>query len=168
MYYGVLYMNKKKFGISIIVLIIDQILKLLVQSFETNVSIIKNLFAISYYQNTGAAWSILEGEQLLLIIISLVMIVIVYSMMFSFEENKLTNIAFGILFGGIIGNLIDRVLFGYVRDFIAITIFGYHFPIFNIADIGICVGCFFLVVYIFFFDKESEKKDEMGDMQNEQ
>ena len=123
MYYGVLYMNKKKFGISIIVLIIDQILKLLVQTFETNVSIIKNLFAISYYQNTGAAWSILEGEQLLLIIISFVMIVIVYSMMFSFEENKLTNIAFGILFGGIIGNLIDRVLFGYVRDFIAITIF---------------------------------------------
>jgi signal peptidase II len=146
MYYGVLYMNKKKFGISIIVLIIDQILKLLVQTFETNVSIIKNLFAISYYQNTGAAWSILEGEQLLLIIISLVMIVIVYSMMFSFEENKLTNIAFGILFGGIIGNLIDRVLFGYVRDFIAITIFGYHFPIFNIADIGIVLGVFLLII----------------------
>ena len=146
MYYGVLYMNKKKFGISIIVLIIDQILKLLVQTFETNVSIIKNLFAISYYQNTGAAWSILEGEQLLLIIISLVMIVIVYSMMFSFEENKLTNIAFGILFGGIIGNLIDRVLFGYVRDFIAITIFGYHFPIINIADIGIVLGVFLLII----------------------
>lgn len=146
MYYGVLYMNKKKFGISLIVLIIDQILKLLVQTFETNVSIIKNLFAISYYQNTGAAWSILEGEQLLLIIISLVMIVIVYSMMFSFEENKLTNIAFGILFGGIIGNLIDRVLFGYVRDFIAITIFGYHFPIFNIADIGIVLGVFLLII----------------------
>ena len=146
MYYGVLYMNKKKFGISIIVLIIDQILKLLVQTFETNVSIIKNLFAISYYQNTGAAWSILEGEQLLLIIISLVMIVIVYSMMFSFEENKLTNIAFGILFGGIIGNLIDRVLFGYVRDFIAITIFGFHFPIFNIADIGIVLGVFLLII----------------------
>lgn len=146
MYYGVLYMNKKKFGISIIVLIIDQILKLLVQTFETNVSIIKNLFAISYYQNTGAAWSILEGEQLLLIIISLVMIVIVYSMMFSFEENKLTNIAFGILFGGIIGNLIDRVLFGYVRDFIAITIFGYHFPIFNIADIDIVLGVFLLII----------------------
>lgn len=146
MYYGVLYMNKKKFRISIIVLIIDQILKLLVQTFETNVSIIKNLFAISYYQNTGAAWSILEGEQLLLIIISLVMIVIVYSMMFSFEENKLTNIAFGILFGGIIGNLIDRVLFGYVRDFIAITIFGYYFPIFNIADIGIVLGVFLLII----------------------
>ena len=146
MYYGVLYMNKKKFGISIIVLIIDQILKLLVQTFETNVSMIKNLFAISYYQNTGAAWSILEGQQLLLIIISLVMIVIVYSMMFSFEENKLTNIAFGILFGGIIGNLIDRVLFGYVRDFIAITIFGYHFPIFNIADIGIVLGVFLLII----------------------
>lgn len=146
MYYGVLYMNKKKFGISILVLVIDQILKLLVQTFETNYSVIKNFFAITYYQNTGAAWSILEGEQTLLIIISVVMIVLVYSMMFSFKENKLTNLAFGLLFGGIIGNLVDRVLFGYVRDFISFIIFGYHYPIFNIADAAIVIGVVLLII----------------------
>ena len=146
MYYGVLYMNKKKFTISIIVLIIDQILKLLVQTFSTNISLIKNFFAITYYQNTGAAWSILEGQQVLLILVAVVMLVVVYSMMFSFEENKLTNFAFGVLFGGIVGNLIDRILFGYVRDFIAFTIFGYHFPIFNIADVAIVVGVILLII----------------------
>ena len=146
MYYGVLYMNKKKFTISIIVLIIDQILKLLVQTFSTNISVIKNFFAITYYQNTGAAWSILEGQQVLLILVAVVMLVVVYSMMFSFEENKLTNFAFGVLFGGIVGNLIDRILFGYVRDFIAFTIFGYHFPIFNIADVAIVVGVILLII----------------------
>lgn len=146
MYYGVLYMNKKKITISIIVLIIDQILKLLVQTFSTNISMIKNFFAITYYQNTGAAWSILEGQQVLLILVAVVMLVVVYSMMFSFEENKLTNFAFGVLFGGIVGNLIDRILFGYVRDFIAFTIFGYHFPIFNIADVAIVVGVILLII----------------------
>ena len=146
MYYGFLYMNKKKFTISIIVLIIDQILKLLVQTFSTNISLIKNFFAITYYQNTGAAWSILEGQQVLLILVAVVMLVVVYSMMFSFEENKLTNFAFGVLFGGIVGNLIDRILFGYVRDFIAFTIFGYHFPIFNIADVAIVVGVILLII----------------------
>ena len=139
-------MNRKIFGISVIVLLIDQILKLLVQTYETNCTIIDNIFAITYYQNTGAAWSILEGKTFLLIVISVVVLVLVYSMMFSFDENKLTNISFGLLFGGIIGNLIDRILFGYVRDFISVVIFGYYFPIFNIADIAIVVGVMLLIL----------------------
>lgn len=146
MYYGVLYMNKKKFSISIIVLIIDQILKLLVQTFETNHVVIDKIFSITYYQNAGAAWSILEGKTALLIGISIVMLVLVYSMMFSFDENKLTNFSFGLLFGGIIGNLIDRILFGYVRDFISVVIFGYYFPIFNIADAAIVIGVILLII----------------------
>ena len=138
-------MNRKIFGTSIIVLIIDQILKLLVQTYETHYTVIKDLFAITYYQNSGAAWSILEGQTFLLIGISIVVLVLVYSMMFSFDENKLTNISYGLLFGGIIGNLIDRILFGYVRDFISVVIFGYYFPIFNIADIAIVVGVLLLI-----------------------
>ena len=71
-----------------------------------------------------------------------------------------------LIISGGLGNLIDRVWKGYVTDLFDFCLI--DFPVFNIADIGICVGCFFLVVYIFFFDKESEKKDETGDMQNEQ
>lgn len=148
-------MNRKKVLISIITLAIDQLTKVLVQTFDVNKSIIKNIFAITYYENTGAAWSILEGKQTLLIVLSIIMMVIIYSMMFSFKETKLTNLAFGILFGGIIGNFIDRIIFGYVRDFINIDIFGYQYPVFNIADMAIVVGAILLVVITI----KGEKKD---------
>lgn len=148
-------MNRKKSIIAVIIIIIDQITKLIVQTYETNITIIKNVFAIRYYENTGAAWSILEGKQSLLIILSILMIIIVYSMMFSFKNNKLTNWAFGILFGGILGNFIDRIFFGYVRDFISLTIFNYRYPIFNVADMAIVMGAIMLVVITL----KGEKKD---------
>lgn len=139
-------MNRKKVIISIIVLIIDQISKSLIQVYNPNFSVIPNFFSINYYQNTGAAWSILEGRQYLLIAVSIIMLLLVYNMMFSFEKNKLNNMAFGLLFGGILGNLIDRIIFGYVRDFLAFDIFNYSFPIFNIADATIVIGVILLIV----------------------
>ena len=69
-------MNKKMVIISTIVLIIDQITKSMAQIYSVNISLIGNFFRLSYYQNTGAAWSILEGRQTLLIVISLIMLVI--------------------------------------------------------------------------------------------
>lgn len=139
-------MNKNKVIISLIILSIDQILKYLVQVFDSSVNIINNFFYINYYQNTGAAWSILEGRQTLLIVVSLLACVLVYSMMFSFEDDKLNNTAFGLLFGGILGNLFDRILFGYVRDFIDFRIWGYNFPIFNIADMAIVIGVGLIII----------------------
>lgn len=133
-------MNKKMVIISTIVLIIDQITKSMAQIYSVNISLIGNFFRLSYYQNTGAAWSILEGRQTLLIVISLIMLVLVFNMMYSYENNKLNNTAFGLLVGGILGNLIDRIFNGYVRDFLEFNIFGYNFPIFNIADMGIVIG----------------------------
>lgn len=139
-------MNKKMVIISTIILIIDQIIKSIIQINNIHIDIIKDLFGFNYYQNTGAAWSILEGNTLLLIIISIVMLVLIYNMTFSYEETKLNNLSFGLLFGGIFGNLVDRVFYGYVRDFIDIKIFGYNFPVFNIADMAIVVGVLLLVI----------------------
>ena len=68
--------------------------------------------------------------------------VIIYRYMFAFKKNKRNTLAFSLLFGGIVGNLLDRILYGYVRDFLSIYIFKYSFPVFNIADIGICIGIF--------------------------
>ena len=62
--------------------------------------------------------------------------------------QKLTRFSLVLIFGGMVGNLIDRVVFGYVRDFIDFIIFGYNFPIFNIADIAITVGMFFIILEI--------------------
>ena len=145
MFEGV-YMNKRKLIISVIALVIDQITKLLVQTYNARISIIDNFFSIRYFQNTGAAWSILEGKTTLLVAVSLIMLLFVYSMMFSFDEDKLSDTAFGLLFGGILGNLIDRIFYGFVRDFIAVRIFSYNYPIFNIADAAIVIGVILLII----------------------
>ena len=127
-------MNRKTVIIGIIALVIDQITKSLMQIYDVHLNVINEFLRLNYIQNTGAAWSILEGKQYLLIGITILMLILVYNMSFSYDNNKLNNFTFGILFGGIIGNLFDRVLYGMVRDFIDINIFGYNFPVFNIAD----------------------------------
>ena len=142
-------MNRKIVIIGIIALVIDQITKSLMQIYDVHFDIISNFLSFNYLQNTGAAWSILEGKQYLLIGISIVMLILVYNMSFSYENKLLNNITFGLLFGGIIGNLFDRVLYGFVRDFIDINIFGYNYPVFNIADIAIVLGVLILLVSTF-------------------
>lgn len=133
-------MNKKIVIISIIVLLFDQITKSLIDVTHNTINIIDNVLYFSLYKNTGASWSILEGKVTLLIVISLIMLLLVYSLMFSYDSNKYNDVSFGLLFGGILGNLFDRIFYGYVRDFIGIIIFKYHFPIFNIADVSIVIG----------------------------
>ncbi len=139
-------MNRKIVIIGIIALVIDQITKSLMQIYDVHFNIINGFLSLNYIQNTGAAWSILEGKQYLLIGISIVMLILVYNMSFSYDNNRLNNITFGLLFGGIIGNLIDRVFYGIVRDFIDINIFGYDFPVFNIADMAIVFGVIILLI----------------------
>ena len=142
-------MNRKIVIIGIIALVIDQITKSLMQIYDVHFNIINGFLRLNYIQNTGAAWSILEGKQYLLIGITILMLILVYNMSFSFDNNKLNNFTFGILFGGIIGNLFDRVLYGMVRDFIDINVFGYNFPVFNIADMLIVLGVVILLISTF-------------------
>lgn len=142
-------MNRKTVIIGIIALVIDQITKSLMQIYDVHFNIINGFLRLNYIQNTGAAWSILEGKQYLLIGITILMLILVYNMSFSYDNNKLNNFTFGILFGGIIGNLFDRVLYGMVRDFIDINVFGYNFPVFNIADMLIVLGVVILLISTF-------------------
>ena len=142
-------MNRKIVIIGIIALVIDQITKSLMQIYDVHLNVINEFLRLNYIQNTGAAWSILEGKQYLLIGITILMLILVYNMSFSYDNNRLNNFTFGILFGGIIGNLFDRVLYGMVRDFIDINIFGYNFPVFNIADMLIVLGVVILLISTF-------------------
>lgn len=139
-------MNKRMIIISTIFLVIDQIIKSIIELNNVSVTVIKDFFNITYVQNTGAAWSILEGKQILLILISVVMLFFIYNMTFSFEKSKFNNFAFGLLFSGVFGNLIDRVFYGYVRDFLSFKLFNYSFPVFNIADMAIVIGVLLLIV----------------------
>jgi signal peptidase II len=145
-------MNRKIFLIAIFTLLIDQISKVIVSSLiqvNMRVVVIKNFFSIHYVLNGGAAWSLFNNKDIFLIIASIISLLIIYRYMFNFTKNRRNNIAFGLLIGGIFGNLIDRIFLGYVRDFLSFKIFGYHYPVFNFADSFIVIGVILLIIAIF-------------------
>ena len=140
-------MNKKIFLITIISVILDQLIKFIISHFFSvgkSIKIIKNFFNITYVKNNGAAFSILEGNQILLIIITILTILFINYYLIKNKTNKFENIIYGLLLGGIYGNLIDRIINGYVIDYLDFTIFGYGFAIFNLADILIVISIFLL------------------------
>lgn len=143
-------MNKKVLIIAIAVLIIDQLTKMIASTYliDNILIIIPNFFKLEYALNTGAAWSILNNKQALLIIISIILMIILLMFNKKFKENIRNNIAFGLLFGGIWGNLVDRIFHGYVVDFLSFKIFNYDYPIFNIADIAVVFGIILLIIAI--------------------
>ncbi len=144
-------MTKKMFLISTFWLLIDFLSKTLIEIYfhvDSNFPILKNILYLNPTHNKGAAWGFLSEYPGIIIITTLLALIIIYRYMFAFKKNKRNTLAFGLLFGGILGNLLDRVLYGYVRDFISIYIFKYSFPVFNLADIGICMGIFLLIVAI--------------------
>lgn len=136
---------------TVIFLVIDIVSKLLIsnlmyvgQSFQ----IVKSFFNITYVKNTGAAWSILSGRTWLLILVSLVIISFIIFYIFKNKpKSKLEKISYSMVLGGAIGNLLDRIIYGYVVDFLDFNIFGYDYPIFNLADSFILVGVIILVIY---------------------
>ena len=141
---------KKLLPISLLVVLIDQVVKTIITmnlSLYSSIEVIDNFFNITYVRNTGAAWSILSGNTLLLVFISLMSLVMIY--LYFIKDRKLSKIeviSYGLLVGGIIGNLIDRIVRGYVIDYLDFKIIGYSFPIFNIADICIVISIILICI----------------------
>lgn len=143
----------KIFIIALVVLFLDQITKLLVSNLlnlDKSLKIVSGFFSLTYTRNYGAAWSMMWDKRIILIIISLVALVLVSYIIY--KEKKLTlykNIYYGFLIGGIVGNLLDRIIHGYVIDFLDFNIFGYNFPIFNISDSFIVIGVLLIFIESF-------------------
>ena len=141
---------KKVYIFALISLIIDQIGKILVSNYlilGQTIKIINNFFYLTYVQNKGAAFSILIGYRYILIIITFIFLYYLHKCIKKQKSfNKLEIISYGLLLGGIIGNLIDRIIYGYVIDYFDFMIFNYNFPIFNLADSFIVIGCIILVI----------------------
>lgn len=143
-------MNRKIFVIAVITLFLDQITKVIISLFFNDLLVIlPDFFSLEYTKNYGAAWSIFNYKVEFLIFISLIALIILFRYLYSFKLNLRNNIAFGLLFGGICGNLIDRLFIGFVRDFLSFKFFNYHFPIFNLADTCIVMGVLLLIIAIF-------------------
>lgn len=135
---------KKLLPITILSLLLDQVIKVIVINsmglFES-IDIIHNFFKITYVRNNGAAFSIMSGNRLFLIFVTIIALVVIYSYFIKDKKlNKLENISYGLLIGGILGNLIDRIIYGYVIDYLDFKIFSYSFPVFNIADTCIVIS----------------------------
>ena len=141
-------MYKKLIIFGIIFLLIDQLSKGLISLYiPLNESFkLTNFLSITYVHNIGAAFSILKGARWLFIILGIIALNVIY--IFFIKDKKLNNfeiIIYALMLSGIIGNIIDRVLYGYVIDFIDITLF--NFAIFNFADSFIVISVILLVVF---------------------
>ncbi len=123
--------------------IIDQALK---SSFENTKAILTDNLAIKYAENTGAAFGILEDSTILLSIVSIAALaaIIYYYNKLSRKKSRLPTAGLTFLFAGTAGNLIDRAVLGYVRDYIAI----WKWPTFNLADTFSCIGAALIIIYL--------------------
>ena len=153
------YLNWIKIFVTIIcVLVADLVTKHFLFKVEYY-NLIPNVISVaSNGGNTGAAWGIFSGQTIWLILVSVIMIValFVYN---HFVQNKsvLYCLSFGFIIGGAVGNLVDRIAFQYVRDFIFLD-FMPTFPVFNIADSFLCVGAVMMAIFILFMSGEKNEK----------
>lgn len=142
---------KKITLISLIVFFIDRVTKILItNNFSLNVrnKIINNFFYITNCHNKGAAFSIFSGNILFLILITFIVLYLIYKTLKSKKNMRMiTIISYGLLLGGILGNLFDRLFYGYVIDFLDFIIFKYDFAVFNVADIAVVLGAFMLLIF---------------------
>ncbi len=138
--------------IAILGLLIDQATKeIIVKNMEVadTIHIIRNFFRITYVQNTGAAWSIFSGNTVFLILISIIVLgIFIYFLLKKDIIEKSEIVIYGLLVGGIVGNLIDRIRYGYVVDFFDFNFGSFNYPIFNVADVMIVLTGLFLIIKI--------------------
>jgi signal peptidase II len=146
------------------VVVVDQLTKWWVLSAFTmfeSVPLIPGLLYLTRRFNTGAAWSLFEGQLLFFIIITIVAVSLFSVMLWqSLSKNeRWQSIGLALLIGGSLGNFIDRVRFGGVIDFIDVYIFSYDFPVFNVADSALTIGviCYMIGVLI---DEQRRRQSE--------
>ena len=154
-------MKKLRYFVILGVLLADHLVKLLVRGTMycgQTITVIDGVFNITYVQNRGAAFSLFSGRGPMIMVITFIALCIaVWYMERHKEEHWTLLLALELIISGGAGNLIDRALMGLVTD-----MFDMHFwPVFNIADIAICLGCGFLVLYMFVFDKSSETGEQV-------
>ena len=112
----------------------------------SDIEIIRGFFYIIHVGNTGAAWSMFAGRSMMLALLAVGTLVAIFFWRHSLGlKQPLAQFCFGLLGGGIVGNLIDRLLHGHVIDFVDLHFGSYIYPTFNVADSGICVG---VIIYV--------------------
>jgi signal peptidase II len=154
--------NRRIAAFALLIIALDQLTKQIVLRFlgyaQEHV-IVDGFFKFVHWGNTGAAWSMFRGNNNFLAIVALVALVLLYISRHHFDSRTwLGQLAFGLIFGGIVGNLIDRVFRKHVIDFLYFYVQQrgggeVGFPAFNVADSAICTG----VALVFFITLKNER-----------
>ena len=149
------------FAVGIIVAIWDLVTKSITDGKVAN--FIDGFIRIFFSHNTGAAWSMLSSATWVLIIISLIFIIaiLIFNCFFK-QKNYFYSFSVGLILSGAICNLFDRIVYGYVRDFIELQFI--NFPIFNLADCAITIGVILLCIFFIFMYKT--EKDSIKSTKN--
>ena len=156
-------MKKSNIILSIVLVIvllgIDLLLKYLVSTYLTTVNIIDNFFSLTYVLNDGAAFSLFASRTYLLILIAIICLFFIIYELKNNLDDRMLSIGYSLALAGLLGNFLDRLIDGYIIDYLSFKIFTYNFPIFNFADILIVVGI--IIVMIKEILKERGKRYEV-------
>ncbi|MBS4211918.1 MULTISPECIES: signal peptidase II [Neobacillus] len=148
--------------IALFVIVLDQITKWLIEKnmyIGESIPIIDKFLYITSHRNRGAAWGILQGQMWLFYVITVIVIIAIMYYLYKAAKGKwLLGVSLAFMLGGAIGNFIDRVVRKEVVDFIHTFIFGYNFPVFNIADSALVIGVGLLMIQMLLEEKSSKEK----------
>ena len=154
--------------IAVAILILDQLTKIYVvwgMELSQSIPVIKNVLHITYVQNRGMAFGLFANNRMLFMIPTVVLIaVIVLAIVKLKGKNKVLDTSLGLVLGGGVGNMIDRVARGYVVDFVDFCAFDFWQWVFNVADAAVVVGAFLFIIAVVtdknLFPDEKKKSGE--------
>lgn len=160
-------------GLAALLVAADQLIKYFVAAFLKPVgavSVVDNLIDLIYYENHGMSFGMMEGARWIFVIFTAVaMVVMIYLLFRNKNEKKMYYISIALIIGGGVGNMIDRILYGYVIDYFRVSFFP---PICNFADYCIVIGAVLLAVYILFFSsffktEKTKNAEKIGSLDEE-
>ena len=137
-------------AVSLMIFGLDQLVKYFVVThikLDTTVSFIPHVLSLSNVRNDGAAWSILQGQQFLLFVITVAALAVMLVLLKKNRNDRLFAWALTLMIGGTLGNFLDRLRLGYVVDMFTLDFM--NFPIFNVADCALTVGVILLTIALF-------------------
>ncbi|WHA10498.1 signal peptidase II [Enterococcus montenegrensis] len=141
--------------IAVLLIVVDQLVKGWIVAniaLGTSMPIIKNVFSLTYFQNTGAAWSMLEGQMSFFALVTTVAVGACSYLLYKNRNGaKLYSLGLSLVLAGALGNFIDRMRLGYVVDMFQTDFVS--FPIFNVADSCLVVGVILIFIYILFEER---------------
>jgi len=156
------------------VFLLDQLTKQAVRSHlypGESRPVIEGFFNLVHVRNDGAAWNILSGRSPVLIAVSVGVLAVLFFYRRAFLRDRLHRVILGLMIGGILGNLADRIRFGTVTDFLDFQFGSYHYPAFNIADSALCIAAALFIFASFaedFRKKREERRTEPTEQEDDE